>query len=185
MYALIAAHVSHLLLNWGNDSFVLVQRVTCSGKENNAPRPTPMALPSFVSVKWIRLSIATLILILMSIDFSERSSQYNTPASVSHAAHFFGALGGLLTGYIFLEARNKNRWIQIGKVVLLVFVYGISIAFVAYKNYLEYSRGPGQICSLGEYEDVCQRECYGLKVNGTCNSMTLCKDVPIANKCKF
>jgi len=171
MYALVAAHVSHLLLNWGNDSFVLVQRVTCSKEDLNTPRPSPVALPSRVSVKWIRLSVALLVLIFMSIDFGKPG----TPASVSHAAHGFGALGGLLTGYIFLEARNKNRLIQIGKIVLLVLVYGITIAIVAYQYYTENSKDSDQICNWSDYERICQKKCYGANETESCEHITICK----------
>ena len=180
MYALVAAHVSHLLLNWGSDSFVLFQRVTCSREDLNTPRPSPFALPSRVSLKLIRLSVALLVLIIMSIDFGTP----NAPASVSHAAHGFGALGGLLTGYIFLEARNKNRLIQIGKIVLLVLVYGVTIAIVAYQYYIENSKNSDQICNLSDYERVCQEKCYGGNVTETCEHITICpfSDAP-ANKC--
>ena len=172
MYALVAAHVSHLLLNWGNDSFVLVQRITCSREDLNTPRPSPFALPSRVSLKLIRLSIALLVLIFMSIDFGSP----NAPASVSHAAHGFGALGGLLTGYIFLEARNKNRFIQIGKKVLLVLVYGVVIAIMAYRYYIENSKGSNQICNWSDYERVCQEKCYGAtNTTETCEHITICQ----------
>ena len=186
MYALVAAHVSHLLLNWGSDSFVLFQRVTCSREDLNTPRPSPVALPSRVSVKLIRLSIAALVLIFMSIDFGKCGVKCKTPASVSHAAHFFGALGGLLTGYIFLEARNKNRLIQIGKIVLLVLVYGVTIAIVAYQYYIENSKNSDQICNLSDYERVCQEKCYGGNVTETCEHITICpfSDAP-ANKCNL
>ena len=175
MYALVAAHVSHLLLNWGNDSFVLFQRVTCSREDLNTPHPSPVALPSRVSVKLIRLSVAALVLIFMSIDFSKCGTKCDTPATVSHAAHFFGALGGLLTGYIFLEARNKNRLIQIGKIVLLVLVYGITIAIVAYQYYTENSKDSDQICNWSDYERICQKKCYGANETESCEHITICK----------
>ena len=182
MYALIAAHIAHLLLNWGNDSFVLVQTITCSKEDHNTQKPTPMAVPSFVPVKWIRLVISALFLFLMSNEFGKCGPK--CPAHVSHVAHFFGALGGLLTGYIFLEARNKNRWIQFGKIALLILVYGASIVVVAYQYHLETSKDSNQICFLSNYETTCQRLCYGAEVTGTCNNITICNDMyPVANKC--
>ena len=182
MYALVAAHVSHLLLNWGNDSFVLVQRIEWFSKEDHSTRKqTPFALPSVVSVKWIRLSVAAIVLILMSIDFSKCGIQ--CPTSVSHAAHFFGALGGFLTGIIFLEARHKNKWIQVGKVVFLVLVYGGCIFAIVFNYYRESSKEPGKICSWSEYERTCQKYCYGANVTETCTEMNLCRSVSV-NKCK-
>lgn len=187
MYALIAAHVAHLLLNWGNDSFVLFQRITCSKADHNTQKPTPFAVPSFVPVKWIRLVIVAILLIWMSNEFGECGPHSaKCPASVSHAAHIFGALGGFLTGYIFLEARNKNRWIQMGKIALLILVYGASIVVVAYHYHLEASKDSSPICTLSNYETTCQKFCYGANVTGICNSMTLCNvhySFPVANKC--
>ena len=112
---------------------------------------------------------------------------YFARISACHAAHAFGALGGLLTGYIFLEARNKNSWIQVGKISLLILVYGASIVFVAYHCYLEASKDSSQICTLSTYERTCQAICYGAtNVTRTCNNITICNwNDPFldANKC--
>ena len=172
MYGLIFAHVSHLLLNWGNDSFVLVQRPNCGKIDTSDKKTTPFALPPLFSVKLFRLLMAVVVLISMCFESSESA---NRITSVSVLAHVFGALGGFLTGCIFLEARNKNTWIQVGKVALLVLVFGICFGVVGYKFCVEVE-DTNEICTWNEYEKMCQKKCYEGKfdVSGNCTNMSLC-----------
>ena len=172
MYGLIFAHVSHLLLNWGNDSFVLVQRPNCGKIDARDQKTAPFALPPLFSVKLLRLLMAVAVLVTMCFESRESA---NKITSVSFLSHLFGALGGLLTGCIFLEARNKNTWIQVGKIVLLVLVFGICFGVVGYKFYVEV-RYNNQICYWNLYETMCQKKCYEgeFNVSGNCTKMSLC-----------
>jgi len=182
VYALIAAHISHLILNWGNDSVVMVQRMSCLNGRNSSRgdtnRKPHFTLPASGLIRWFRLFVAALVL-FMTLQFKTCSSDSEddcalTPTDVSHAAHFFGALSGLLTGCIFLHARNLNRPIELGKNFLLTFVYGFSICFVLVKTF----ENTNEVCSWMEYEHQCQNQCYlrNLTNAGHC-SVTLCRFV--------
>ena len=172
MYGLVFANVSHLLLNWGNDNFVLVQRPNCSKINPKDEKNTPFALPPLFSVKWTRLVMAVAVVVLMIYESMESPS---TSSSVSLLAHLFGAVGGFLTGCIFLEARNKNKWIQVGKVLLLGLVFGISISVVGYKFSFELE-SKNQTCSWNQYEKMCQEKCYKEIFNGSgnCTKFSIC-----------
>ena len=172
MYGLIFAHVSHLVLNWENASFVLVQRPNCSKIDVRDQKSTPFALPPIFPLKWFRLLMAVAFLVVLS--YESRESEY-APNSVSVLAHFCGALGGLLTGCIFLQAKNKNTWIQVGKILLLSLVYGFCIVVIGYKLSIELEDN-NEICPWNQYMKLCQERCYERKnvVSENCTRMSLC-----------
>ena len=172
MYGLIFAHISHLVLNWGYDSFVLVQRPNCSKIDARDQKSTPFALPPKFPVKWFRLLMAVVFLVVLS--YQSRESEYE-PNSVSVLAHVCGALGGLLTGCIFLQAKNKNTWIQFGKILLLALVYGFCIVVIGYKLSVELEDN-NEICPWNQYMKLCQEKCYKRQnvVSENCTSMSLC-----------
>jgi hypothetical protein len=179
VYALIAAHIAHLILNWGNDSVVMVQRMSCisgrnssRGEKNRKPHFT---LPASGLIRWFRLFVAALIL-FMTLQHKPCHSNSKdtcalTPTDVSHATHFFGAVSGLLTGCIFLQARNLNSRIELGKKILLTSVYGLSIGCVIVKFY----DNAEQVCPWMDYEWQCQNQCYlrNLTNSRNCN-VSLC-----------
>jgi len=164
VYALIAAHLAQLLLNWHNDAFVLRQRVNLFGDRNssNGALP-PEALPAFLSWRLLRLFAAGLVLIVtLKFNWCKEDSNELCDTDVSHAAHAFGALGGLLTGLIFLRARSFKRPIHLFKNVLFMLVYGLSFCYIINKYFFEetYNGEREKNCPWIEYERVCQTQCY-------------------------
>jgi hypothetical protein len=164
VYALIAAHLAQLFLNWHNDAFVLRQRLNFFGDGNplNGALP-PEALPAFLPCRLFRLFAAGLVLII-TLKFNWCNENLNNElcdTDVSHASHAFGALGGLLTGLIFLRARSFKRPIHFLKTVLFMLVYGLSFCYIINKYFFEtYKEQSDTNCPWIEYEIECQKQCY-------------------------
>ena len=162
MYALVAAHIAQLLLNWHNDAFVLRQRINVYGagltsngvKKYKPPEALPMSTFSHL-FRIGRLFCAALILIVTLKLHCTHSDFCDT--DISHATHTFGALFGLLTGRIFLRVRSTKRPIRIGQNILLVLVYGFA-ALCIVAMYMKTSND--EWCPWIEYERVCQERCY-------------------------
>ena len=164
MYALIAAHLAQLFLNWHDDALVLRQRVNFfndskSVKVGENPNP-PKAMPLSGMYRVFRLFFAAIVLIItLRFDWCSESNKELCDTDVSHATHAFGALSGFLTGCIFLRSRSFKRPIHLLKNFLLIFVYGLSICYIISKHYMTVENG-NKGCPWIEYERVCQSQCY-------------------------
>lgn len=177
MYALISAHLAHLIWNWSNDSLVLRQRVNCIGagnlKNDVGTHKPPHVLPASRYVRWFRLIAALLVLIVtLKFDYGDKPDDMH----VSHTTHAFGALAGLTTGCIFLKARSSIRIVHTLKVVLLMFVYSFPICYIITEYYKAHYESHEKVCPWIEYERVCQNQCY-LKIQsgqGTNCTVNLC-----------
>ena len=181
VFALIAAHLSHLFLNWNDDTFVFRQSVDWDGRRTNDKKDhkPPQALPSIVArnIRYVRLLITLVLLI-----FELAESRYRLGANnVSHAAHFFGALAGFIMGIIFLRARYLRAYEKKLKNVLLLIACGLPFSIILIKHYQKlkiYRTIPLSNCPFiywKDYEKACQEACYPNKVrisiNETCASL--------------
>ena len=126
VFALIAAHLSHLFLNWNDDTFVFRQSIDWDGRRTNDKKDhkPPQALPSIFArnIRYVRLLIVLLLLIFELVESSYRLGSNN----VSHAAHAFGALAGFIMGIIFLRARYLRAYEKKMKNVLVVVFYAFA-----------------------------------------------------------
>lgn len=164
MYALVAAHVAQLILNWHNDAFVLRQRInlfgrgtSINGEEKYEP---PEALPLSRIVRMLRLIVAGLyIVVTLKFDWCTNNDDNCFDTDVSHATHLYGALAGLLTGCMFLRVRSYKRPVYLFQNFLLMLVYGVSICVII-GQYYKTANDDGNICNWIEYERVCQDKCY-------------------------
>lgn len=99
VYALIAAHLATLVLNWHEDMVILQHRLRSSTKQSAAKLHGPI-------VRFLRLSI---VLLYSAIDTGVavvRRSSHN----ISFTAHLSGAIAGLLVGIIVLKNRKVEKW---------------------------------------------------------------------------
>ena len=164
MYALVGAHLAQLLLNWQNDSFVMRQRMGIGiiGMGDDAIEQKPPAvLPKFY-LRWWRLIFALLVLCLTLKPLDHESID-----DISHKTHLFGALSGVLSGFIFLKMRNRQVTTQMNYMrnslkyafwflISYVIVRFISIQFKVAKGF----ENDQNYCPLSEYECICQSQCY-------------------------
>ena len=178
MYALVAAHIAQLLLNWHNDAFVLRQRVniygagfTANGVKKYKP---PVALPMNTFSHLVRIGrlFCAGLTLIVTLKLHCTDSKF-CDTDISHATHTFGALFGLLTGCIFLRVRSTKRPIRVGQNILLVLVYGLAALWMFAMYMKTYD---DEWCPWIEYERVCQDRCYRKSLNST---KTICTNVNI------
>ena len=184
MYALVAAHLAHLLLNWRNDSFILRQRINCGTVKNLTKKQIthkpPQVLPASGLIRWFRLVAALLVLIVtLKLETCSSDSMEVCDTDVSHTSHnthLFGALSGFMTGCLFLRARTFPKFCVKIKYLLLGVVYGSLICYMITKFYNETTKTGREICPWIEYERVCQDQCYRKICNTDLNcTVNLCK----------
>ena len=171
MYALVGAHLAQLVLNWENDSFALRQRTNfCGmGDDENEQQP-PAVLPASRLIRWFRLILALVVLgfTLKPLPICEK---FETDR-VSHPAHLFGALSGILSGWIFLKVRNFTKqmhyirnflkyvfWFIIFLVILVFVILRFKIAKDTGKDLFFFGIDQ-KYCPWFEYEKLCQDLCY-------------------------
>ena len=180
VYALVAAHLAHLALNWNDDAFVLRQRVNCNGQRSNIngnPRKNKSAhsVPAHLArnIRYVRL-FSTLFLVIWEIYTCAGSSSEYCNKDVSYTCHMCGAVSGLIAGYIFLTARHRKTVVKILKHVLFICVYGFFLEYIALRGSVCQNGQKGN-CTWIEYERQCQDICYLHKytirdsLNNTCN----------------
>ena len=173
MFALIAAHLSHLCLNWNDDTYVFRQRVNWDGRrtnENQQHKP-PQALPADCArnIRYVRL-IITLILLVVEVYGGYNCTNYNLDGTckdnISHVSHACGALSGFIMGIAVLRARRLRKAERKLKIFLLTIVYGPALGYVIHKLVTaikQNNKPPLNSCQLIEwtsYEKICQDVCY-------------------------
>ena len=183
VFALIAAHLSHLFLNWNDDTYVFRQSVNWDGRKTNDKKDhkPPQALPSFVArnIRYVRLLITLIVLILESVESVNRLGLTN----VSYAAHGFGALAGFIMGIIFLRARFLRPIEKKLKYFLLLIAYGLPLSYILikyYRKFKQYSIEPLKGCDLvhwPNYEKACQETCYEKKPWSSTNFTKTCSEI--------
>ena len=161
--------MSHLCLNWNDDTYVFRQSVNWDGRKtnDNKDHKPPQALPSGVArnIRYVRLLITLMLLIFESVKCIDRDCAKN----VSYAAHGFGALSGFIMGIIFLRARFLRPIEKKLKYFLLLIAYGLPLSYILiqyFRKFRRYSTEPLSNCPLvywSNYEDVCQDTCYRRK----------------------
>jgi hypothetical protein len=181
VYALIAAHLSHLFLNWNDDTYVFRQSINWDGRKTNECKEhkPPQALPAECArnIRYVRLSITLAFLLLEST-----KCFYNEcPTNVSYWAHGFGALSGFIMGIIFLRARFLRKTEKQLKYALLLIAYGLPLSYVMIqygRKFKKYNTPPYSNCHLvhwAKYEEVCQDTCY--RRNHTNIEESICKEL--------
>ena len=176
MYALVAAHLAHLLLNWNDESFVFRQRVNCDGSRNTGNRikhKPPHAIPANFArnIRYVRL-IFTLLVLIWEV-YLYRTAKDNFDKDISYITHLCGAASGLVIGYIFLTARHTRKAEKILKYVLFTCVYGLAIGYILLRGIT--AQQEAAKCTWIEYESQCQEKCYRhLLINNTCGVNIYC-----------
>jgi len=100
VYSLIAAHLSTLILNWNEDSAIIIKRARLS--------KTPHAVDGKLFRVLQLLAVLTFALLDTAYAFYRRySGEYS---SVSYVAHLVGSVVGLLVGIIVLKDRIEEPW---------------------------------------------------------------------------
>ena len=178
MYALVGAHLAQLVLNWENDSFAMRQRTNfCGmGDDQNEQQP-PAVLPASRLIRWFRLILALVVLgfTLKPLPTCEKVEIDR----VSHHAHLFGALSGILSGCIFLKVRTFTKqmryirnflkyvfWFIIFLVILQFAIIRFNVA--KHQAYWTILRNDQAYCPWNEYEKLCQDDCYNtVNINET------------------
>lgn len=100
VYALIAAHLATLLLNWKEDGHIYESRKK-KGKE--------VSVSLAPLVRWIRL-ISVLAFTLFDISYAIYNHLTEVTISTGYMGHFCGALAGLLAGIAVLDNRVVETW---------------------------------------------------------------------------
>ena len=154
LYALVAAHVALLILNWHSDAFALRQRLNFFGTfRTGTLRPEAMMLG-----KWKRIGRLIFAVLTLGITLKfEWCTENNCEHGVSHATHVFGALAGLLSGCVFLRTGRSKRPIQIAQNILLVLIYGSALLLI-FGGYM--STDVDEWCSWEKFHKICQKRCY-------------------------
>lgn len=174
VFALITAHLSHLFLNWNDDTYVFRQRLTWDARrtnENKQHKP-PQALPADFArnIRYVRL-IITFILLIFELYGGMKCVGRNAEStcgeqSVSRWAHGFGALSGFIMGIVVLRARRLRKIEKRLKYVLLTIVYGLPLSYVLIECIKTVHRNSFITCDLiqwTKYEKICQDTCYEQK----------------------
>ena len=163
MYALIGAHLAHLVLNWHNDAFVLRQRINCFGIDRKPP-----ALSSSSVLRSVRL---LMVILILAFKINSTLSPEKDFSEVSHVTHIFGALFGFLSGCIFLRARSAKKAIRYAQNIPLVLIYGSAALWIFSMFRMNTDK---EWCPWIEYERKCQDQCY--LHNKSTSSAGLCAD---------
>ena len=110
VYALIAAHLATMTLNWAEDSQIRIQKVV--------KKPI---------TKMIRITFIG-ILTLHDICFAIYVRLYDPENRTGFMGHLCGALAGLTVGLFVLDNRRVRRWEPVVQWLAL----GVFVAFVAF-----------------------------------------------------
>ena len=138
--------------------------------EKIKPRP-PHALPANFArnIRYIRGFLTFLLLIWEGVNYYLSTiTEGDEFGVISYATHMFGAVSGLVIGYIFLRARHTRKAERVLKCLLFAGVYGFFIIYTIVKATPgEHQDSP---CNWLEYESQCQDMCYRhCMINNTCN----------------
>ena len=124
VYALIAAHLATLILNWKEDAVLMRQRV----REYKITKAAPGTV--------IRLMRLIFVLVFAAADIGNavvvRLQSNAATSTVGYTAHLAGAVAGLLVGLAALRNRRKERWETVVRVVSLaswLILVGLSIGW--------------------------------------------------------
>ncbi len=117
VYALIAAHLATLILNWHED-IVIMKRRFRSGKSTSAKHGH--------IVRFIRL-VTVMTYGVIDTGVAMYNRHVGGDVKVSYVAHLMGAISGLLIGIIVLKNRRVEHWETKLKVVC-VFVFLLLVA---------------------------------------------------------
>lgn len=178
VFALIAAHLSHLFLNWNDDTYIFRQSVNWDARRtyDNKPHKPPQALPADFArnVRYVRL-ILTLVVLIWEL----LKCQSSTPCKtyVSYWAHGFGALSGIIMGYICLRARHLRKGEKRLKHLFLLIACGLPLSYILITSIASNNQTSPIQCDLvhwKNYEKICQDACYLQKsdvlVPSSCNN---------------
>lgn len=105
VYALIAAHLATLILNWHEDGIIYKERAKY-GQQGDSPSPHGLnpIIRAFRLIFLIVFIVFDVGQVVYKVYFLE------LPGQTSYSGHAFGALAGLVTGIFILENRKVEEW---------------------------------------------------------------------------
>jgi hypothetical protein len=173
----MAAHLSHLILNWNDDTFIFRQRINCNGRRNNSLdaeiwHKPPCPLPAHIArnIRYFRL-IATLFLLFWECFKCEICEHCKIcPDHVSYATHICGAAAGLITGYIFLRARRTRKIEKTLKIGLFTITCGLVIGYIFLGKSTDLQVLSNCQCTWIDYQTRCHSHCYRFNVPNNISS---------------
>ena len=144
MYALIAAHLATLVLNWKDDLVILRGRLR-KNKQTKAKEHGNSVRYQFyifskkekkrcknVFFRWARLLIVLLYGIVDFVFSIIRRYAQDDQTNVSYVAHIFGALSGLLVGIVVLKNRKVEHWERKLKIACVITFVSILLVFILF-----------------------------------------------------
>ena len=120
VYSLIAAHLSTLILNWNEDSAIIINRARVT--------KTAHAVDGKLFRVLQLLAVLTFALLDTGYAFYRRYSGEHT--SVSYVAHLVGAIVGLMVGLIVLKDRIEEAWEKKMKAICWVCFFTSFVVFI-------------------------------------------------------
>ena len=173
----MAAHLSHLILNWNDDTFIFRQRINCNGRRSNSLdaeiwHKPPCPLPAHIArnIRYFRL-IATLFLLFWECFKCEICEHCKIcPDHVSYATHICGAAAGLITGYIFLRARRTRKIEKTLKIGLFTITCGLVIGYIFLGKSTDLQVLSNCQCTWIDYQTRCHSHCYRFNVQNNISS---------------
>lgn len=184
---MIAANLSHLLLNWNDDTFIFRQSINCdnrrrdrldAGRWHKPPRPLPAHIAR--NIRYFRVIVTIFILFWEFFKCHICEHCGICPDHVSYAAHICGAGAGLITGYIFLRARRTRRIEKTLKVVLFTITCGFAIGYIFLGKSTDMQVNSDCPCRWTDYQSICHNYCYypntHINVSSSCQkTFKICK----------
>ncbi|XP_059085995.1 protein rhomboid-like [Tigriopus californicus] len=140
VYALIAAHMATLILNWHEDGIIYAKRLR---KSRNTDEPTPNDLNPVI--RGLRLVFLIVFVVVDVGQIVYKVYFLGRPGNTSYTGHAYGALTGLITGIFILENRKVEdweRWIEWSALILfalglcaLILVHIVNPGFFPEQDY--------------------------------------------------
>ena len=125
-YALVAAHIATLVINWQDDCIILRQRFD---RRPNTGKLQPRFHGS--SIRSFRLIFVLFYIIVDTVIAVYR--RFNQTCNISFTAHFAGSIAGLLVGIIVLKNRQVHAW-ELKLKMFCIISFGIFILCCLFWN---------------------------------------------------
>ena len=127
VYALIAAHLSNLILNWSEEKLIIRMNSWTRTREDNdqGTRASHGGL--------VRMLKVTAIVAFVVADVSMAVYSHGSNTTTGYTAHLVGALTGLVAGILVLHNQKKEAWEQVLKVVCVVVLTVLMMAGVVWQ----------------------------------------------------
>eukprot|EP00095_Tigriopus_kingsejongensis_P010040 snap_masked-scaffold231_size243715-processed-gene-1.20 protein:Tk10040 transcript:snap_masked-scaffold231_size243715-processed-gene-1.20-mRNA-1 annotation:"rhomboid-related protein 3" len=134
VYALIAAHLATLLINWREDGIVYETRLERTQFTND---PKPLGLNPIIRGFRLLFIVTFVVCDVGQIVYKEVFQ--GETSSTSYAGHVFGSLAGLMIGIFVLENRKVEdweRWFEAGALVIFgLILCALALWHIVYPSY--------------------------------------------------